>query len=222
MATIIGGSNDGFAGMGLRSWADARGGAGNAYDSNDSSDEEAIWHFYHSGRGTWGIRRAFFEFDTSGISDAPSAATLKIHGYSNNSGDIIAIKSEHATTLSASDFYNGLPSAVRTALDATDGNGAGSLDVSASYTYSVEISTWNLNVYNDIALNAYALADMASLSTFKVCLMNADNDYKDQDGTSVEANGLRWQERGDTQWPYIDYTPAVTVADNATFFGANF
>ena len=221
MATIAGGSNDGYCSMGLGSWVDVRNGAGSGYDSNNGSDDTAVQHFYHSGRGTYGIRRAFFEFNTSGISATPSAATLKIHGYSNNSGDVIAVKSEQGGTLADGDF-NSLDSAILTALGNTDGNGAGALNASASYTYSAEIDTWILGLYNDIALNAYALSDMASLSTFKVCLMNHTNDFLDQDGTSSEINGLRWQERGDTQWPYIDYTPAVTVVDNATFFGANF
>ena len=50
--------------------------------------------------------------------------------------------------------------------------------------------------------------------------MNYDHDYLDIDGGTSVSNGIRWAEGGDTKWPYIDYTPAVT--DNATFFGANF
>ena len=220
MATIAGGSNDGYCSMGLGSWVDVRNGAGSGYDSNNGSDDTAVQHFYHSGRGTYGIRRAFFEFNTSGISATPSAATLKIHGYSNNSGDVIAVKSEQGGTLAAGDF-NSLDSAILTALGNTDGAGTGTLDVNASYTYSIEIDTWNLNVYNDIALTVGARSDMASLDTFKVCLMNYDYDYLDIDGSTTAVNGLRWQERGSPEYPYIDYTPAA-VADNATFFGANF
>ena len=222
MATIPSGSNDGYCGSGLGTWAAVRNNAGSLFDSNNSSDTLAVHHFFSAGRGKYGIRRAFFEFDTSGISDTPVDATLKIHGYYNNSGDVIAVKSIQGATLAAGDF-NSFDSAILTALGNTDGAGTGALDASASYTYSAEIATWNLNVYNDIALNAYALSDMVSLSTFKLCLMNHDNDFLDQDGTSAEVNGLRWQERGGAQLPYIDYTPAVVaVTDNATFFGANF
>jgi hypothetical protein len=224
MATIAGGSNDGYCGTSLGTWANTRNHVGSTVDSNNASDTQAVFHFYHSGRGKWGIRRAFFEFNTLGISDEPSAATLKIYGYSNGSGDVIAVKSEQGGTLAAGDF-NSFASSIVTQFGNTDGNGAGSLSsgiVPLFLTYSAEIDTWSTSGYNDIALNSYALADMVSLDTFKVCLMNYDNDYLDQDGTSTEANGLRWQERGDAQWPYIDYTPAVTAVDNATFFGANF
>ena len=207
MPTIYSETNDGFAGHGLAPWADSRGGAGNAFDSNDASDIEAVWSFYHSGRGTWGIRRAFFEFDTLGITVAPSAATLKIRGVTNGTGDVIAVKSEQGGTLSAADFYSGLPSAARTALDNSDGNGAGTLAGVSGFTYSAEITTWSTSGYNDIALNATALADMASLDTFKVCLMNYDNDYLDQDGTANEQNGLYWTEAVTSLLdPKIDYT----------------
>ena len=220
MATIIGGANDGWCGTVLGTWVNTRDSDGDLYDSNNSSDSQAVYHLFASRRGTWLLKRAFFEFDTSGISVAPSAATLKIHGYSNNSGNIIAVKSTQGATLAAGDF-NSFDLAILLALGNTDGDGAGALDASASYTYSAEIDTWTLGAYNDIALNAYALSHMASLTTFKVCLMNYDFDFLDQDGTGAAANGLRWQERGSPEYPYIDYTPAA-VADNATFFGANY
>ena len=221
MPTIYAEANDGFAGHGLAPWAETRNGAGNTVDSNDQSDVEAVWHFYHSGRGTYGIRRAFFEFDTSDISAAPSEATLKIYGVLANTGDVIAVKSEHGNPLAAGDF-NSLPSAILTALGNTDGNGAGALDASAPYAYSAEIATWNLLAYNDIALNDNALADMASLDTFKVCLMNYDNDFLDQDGTSVEQTGLFWTERATTNFdPKIDYEEPQLYGNDVSGVGKN-
>ena len=222
MATIYSGTNDGMCGMGLRSWADARNGAGNSFDSNDARHGNPVWHFYHSGRGTYGIYRAFFEFDTSGVTIAPSAATLKITGYSRAEGDLIVVKSEQGGTLAAGDF-NSLPSAGLTALGNTDGNGTGTLASVSNFTYSAEITTWSTSGYNDITLNATAIADMVSLDTFKVCLMNHDNDYLDQDGTTQERNGCYFADNsGTSSDPYIDYTPGVAVTDNAILFGTNF
>ena len=65
---------------------------------------------------------------------------------------------------------------------------------------------------------------MASLDTFKICLMNHDHDYLDEDGGTTEANGLFWREAFATSLdPKIDFTlAAISAADNATFFGANF
>ena len=217
MATIYSGTNDGMCGMGLRSWADARNGAGNSFDSNDARHGNPVWQYYHSGRGTYGIYRAFFEFDTSGVTIAPSAATLKVKGHAYGEGDIIAVKSEQGGTLAAGDF-NSLPSAALTALGNTDGSGAGTLASVSNFTYSAEITTWSTSGYNDITLNATAIADMVSLDTFKVCLMNHDNDYLDQDGTTQERNGLYWDDDTTSGYrPYIDYTAGV-VADNAVFF----
>ena len=221
MATVYGGTNDGWCGQGLNSWADARNGAGNSYDSNNSRDQTAVYQFYHSGRGTYQIYRAFFEFDTSGISVAPTSATLKIFGFGYGEGDVIVVKSEHNPTLGAGDF-NSLPSAALTALGNTDGNGAGTLAGVSGFTYSAEKTTWSTSGYNSFLLNNDAKDDMASLDLFKVCLMNHDNDYVDQDGTAIERNGTWWADVGGTSRdPYIDYTAAV-AADNATFFGTNF
>ena len=221
MATIYSGTNDGHCGHGLGAWADVRRGAGNVYDSNDSRHANPVWHFYQSSRGTWGIYRAFFEFDTSGISIAPSAATLKIQGFAYGEGDIVAVKSTQGGTLAAGDF-NSFHGSVLTAFGNTDGNGAGDLSGVSNFTYSAEITTWSASGYNDITLNATAIADMVTLDTFKVCLMNHDNDYKDQDGTTQERNGFYWAEDGGSNRPYIDYTAGVAVTDNSIFFGTNF
>ena len=220
MPIIVGGTNDGWCLNATSGWAAARDHAGSSFDSNNSYDAIAVSHQYFIRRGTYAMKRAFFEFDTSGISVAPSAATLKIQGYLNGTADVIAVKSEHGGTLDAGDF-NSFPSAAVTALGNSDGNGAGTFAGISGLTYSAEIATWSTIAYNDIALNATALADMASLSLFKVCLMNYDHDYLDIDGGAADYTGIRWAENGDTKWPYIDYTEAV-AADNATFFGANF
>jgi hypothetical protein len=223
MPVIVGGTNDGWCQNAVAGWAAARDHAGYSFDSNNSIDITAVSHQYFIRRGTYIMRRAFFEFDTSGISVVPSAATLKIQGVTNATADVIAVRSEQGATLAAGDF-NSFPSAAITALGNSDGNGAGTFAGISGLTYSAEIDTWTVapGTYNDIALNATALADMASLSLFKVCLMHYDRDYLDIDGGAAVSIGIRWAENGDTKWPYIDYTAGVAVTDNATFFGANF
>ena len=224
MPVIVGGTNDGYCASGLGNWSTARTHAGASFDSNNSYDTYAVSSLHFVRRGTYTTRRAFFEFDTSGISVTPSAATLKIQGITNNAADVIAVRSEQGATLAAGDF-DSFESAIIQQFLFTDGNGAGTLAGVADVTYSAEIATWNTSgTYNDIALNAKALADMVTLSLFKVCLMEYDHDYLDIDGggSSVNCIGLRWAENGDTKWPYIDYTAGAAVTDNATFFGANF
>ena len=223
MATIYGETNDGWCGCNAQAFVSARSSAGDLVDSNNAYDIVAIMHQYYSGRGTHAFKRAFFEFDTSGVSIAPSAATLKIFGITNGDGDLIAVKSEQGGTLAAGDF-NSFPAAAVTALGNSDGSGAGTLAGVSSFTYSAEITSWSTAGYNNIALNATALSDMVSLDTFKVCLMNHDRDYLDIVATSNENNGVRWVETlGTIRDPYIDYTPGVVaVTHNATFFGANF
>jgi hypothetical protein len=222
MAIIVGGTNDGWCKSGLGSWSSSRNHAGDSFDSNNSIDVAAVACYYFARRGNYYQIRAFFEFSTSGISVAPSAATLKISGTGSNTADVIVVRSEQGGTLAAGDF-NSLPAAAVTALGNSDGSGAGTFAGISGLTYSAEIATWSTSGYNDIALNATARADMASLSLFKVCLMEYDYDYLDiAGGSPSNRTGLRWAENGDTKWPYIDYTAAVTVTDNATFFGANF
>ena len=65
---------------------------------------------------------------------------------------------------------------------------------------------------------------MASLDTFKICIMEYDYDYLDIAPTSLVLTGWYWADNtGTSADPYIDYTEGVAaVAHNATFFGANF
>ena len=225
MPTVVAGSHDGWAASPLLgTYAGARSHAGDGVGATSSYDIVAVWHYYASRRGKYGIRRAFFDFDTTSITVAPSAATFKVYGMINGSGDIIAVKTNHVTTLVATTFYDAFDHspAAQTALDNSDGSGAGTFAGISGLAYSAAIDTWSTSGYNDIALNATALADMASEDTFNICLMNYDHDYLDVDGTASEQNGMRFYENGDGKWPYIDYTAGTTAADNATFFGANF
>ena len=223
MPAINASTNDGRIQAGLGSWASIRNASSGNADNNNDQDVSGVLAFYSSrGGGSVGLVRSFFEFDTSGISVAPSSATFWLRGYAASSADIIAVRSEHSATLANGDF-DALYGA-STALGNSDGSGAGTLAGVSGLTYSAEISTWNASDYNEISLNSTALADMASLDTFKICVMEYDHDYLDVAVTSILNTGWYWTERGGTsQDPYIDYIAGtVATTDNAVFFGSNF
>ena len=229
MPSIYSSSGDGWAqGAQESTFASGRMHSGAASDNNNVRDTYTVIVESLSGKGggeTHFTRRAFFFFNTSGISIAPSEATLKIKGYNRNNSDVIAVKSTAADPV-VNGSYNDFPTDAVTALGNSDGSGAGTFAGVSGLTYSAELSTWSTSGYNDIELNSTALSDMASLDTFKVCVMDYDYDYLDiapSIGTLVGV-GNYWQNSGGTgNDPYIDYTEGVaSVAHNATFFGASF
>ena len=178
-----------------------------------------------SGRGapSWILKRAFFTFDTSGISEAPSSATLKIYGFAQTSGDVIALKSDYSSG-DGSEAFNDIVNGA-TPLGNSDGSGTGTFASTSVVEYSSEVSTWSTGAYNDITLNSDALSDMASLDTFKVALMDYDYDYLDIEPSSGSQVGVGMyisRYSGTSRDPYIDYTAATAVTYNATFFGTNF
>ena len=178
MPDIYGSTGDGYADSGEQgTWAGSRNSSGVGVDNNEVRDLTATLVYRDSGKGGAEvnvIRRAFMFFDTSGISIAPSEATLKVFGFGSNSLDLIVVKSTAATITEAGSF-NDLAGA-STGLGNTDGAGAGTLAGVSGLTYSAEIATWNAVAYNDIALNSTALSDMASLDDFKICIMSYDYD----------------------------------------------
>jgi len=163
------------------------------------------------------IQRAFFSFDTSGITVTPSAATLKIYGKTAGTADVIAVRSTQGSALTTADF-DALHGA-STALAASDGAGAGTLAGVSGLTYSAEITSWDTSDYNDITLNATALADMASLDTFQVALIDYDRDYLDVAplGSTLVRVGFYLAEdggSGTTKDPKIDFTAGVAGYGN--------
>ena len=170
------------------------------------------------GRGTiWLASRVLMDFDTSGISVAPSAATLKVYGITNNTADIIVLRSFQDLDDIATDWYNAMIDPTTTII----GNAWGTGDVTE---YSNQIATWSTTGYNDIALNSDALSDIVSGSTFNCVLIGYVYDYLDQDLSSAYYRAGFRQDAytGTSSDPYIDYTLAAVAADNAIFFGTNF
>ena len=218
-------TNDGRAGSYFtRSWVDTR-----IQTTSDNSNSVATTEMglcqHVSGRGSivTGINRFFLEFDTSGISVAPTVGNLQVYGaYSRTDSNVILVRSTQSGAVGAADFdalYN-----ASSELAASDGAEGGTLDGISGLKYSSVVTSWTTSTWNTFPLTADALSDMASLSTFTCCIMNHSYDFRDIApplDTTVGA-GFRTANHGAYN-PQIVYTAGTAaVTDNATFFGANF
>ena len=225
MATIYAHTNDGYVvRFNQSSWSDARANtAGTNANSTATIAAFGVSAYRSAARGggyAFHIYRSFFFFDTSGISTDVDSATLKIFGASQAGGDLIAVKSNSdIETLGTADFGS-----IVGWNTTTDGSGGGDNESNVT-KYSSEVSTWSTTGYNDITLNAQALADMRDDDKVYICLLNFDYDLKDIAPTAYTShrNGVYYTDyTGTSRDPYIDYTLAPTTTDNAVFFGTNF
>ena len=173
------------------------------------------------------LNRTFFEFDTSGISVTPASCKFELYGFTQTSADLIAVRSTipaavdgAITTAHFDAIYDS-----STELAASDGSGAGTLAGVSGLAYSAEQATWITTGYNDLTFNATALADMASLDTFKVCVMEYDHDYLDIISLGDSARSGFYQDlySGTSRDPRLNYgAGTAAVTDNSVFFGCNF
>ena len=224
MATIYAHTNDGYVYATNSNFALIRGaGTGSISNSTLTRSPYAIRSDAVAGRGggtTYTLTRTFMYFDTSGISTNVESATLKVYGYSQNSGDIIAVKAtSDISSLATADF-----DAITGWSSTSDGSGGGDNESNVT-KYSDEIATWSTSGYNDITLTSTALANMRDDDTVYICLLNTDYDLRDIEptGYSDNRNGLYYTDyTGTSRDPYIDYTLEPTVSDNSVFFGTNF
>jgi hypothetical protein len=226
MATIYANTNDGYVSrFAQSSWSNARANtAGTASTSTVTRHYTGVSAERTSARGggyAFTIFRSFFYFDTSGISTDVDSATFKVYGYSQGGGDLIAVKSNSDILVLGTADFGSIVGWNTT----TDGSGGGDNESNVT-KYSAEISTWSTSGYNDITLNAQALADMRDDDTVYICLINFDYDLKDiaPTGYTSHRNGVTYTNyTGTSRDPYIDYELAtVPSADNAVFFGCNF
>ena len=224
MATVYAHTNDGYVvRFNQSSWSDARANsAGTSANSTASYYTAGVSATRQAARGggySFHIYRSFFFFDTSGISSNVSEATLKIYGRTFTTGDMIAVKSNSdIETLGTGDFGS-----IVGWNTTTDGSGGGDNESNVT-KYSAEISSWATG-YQDIALNATALANMRDDDKVYICLLNTDYDLRDVEPTGYSDNrcGLYYANyTGTSRDPYIDYTLAPITTDNAVFFGTNF
>tara|TARA_Y100000592_G_C5415372_1_gene290313 strand:- start:155 stop:844 length:690 start_codon:yes stop_codon:yes gene_type:complete len=229
MPNIYANTNDGYVTRFNQStWSDAR-----ANTTGTAVSSTSLGHFTgvradeapaRGGGTTFSIYRSFFYFDTSAILRDVSSATFKVRGYSNGGGDLIAVKStSDIETLGTADFNSMAAGTSGSWQTTTDGSGGGD-NTNYVTAYSAQIELWNTGGYNDIDLNAQALADMRDDDTVYICLLNYDYDLLDIEptGWTSNRNGLFYSEySGTSRDPYITYT-LVPAADNSIFFGANF
>ena len=222
MATVYANTSDGSQTCPLQtSWNDAHDhvGQGNPNTTAGEHSSNGIRYEYVTARGAprYYLCRSFFDFDTSGISSAPSAATFKLKAYSqNNASPGIVAKSGHDPSTTSDDWFSTWNTGQSVTL-----SGWGASDITA---YSSSTAINSVGSYTDFTLNSDALSDMASLSTFKICVLH-NNDYNDVAPTSgIPRTGFYFANATDAaDRPYIDYTAAtVSTTDNATFFGSNF
>ena len=183
------------------------------------------WAF--SGFGVTDVRCLVMSFNTSGISSAPSSATLKIFGKDNkivgdpdshSSAGVLGLK----TTMAATDSI------------ANDDWGRIDLSGAGPTLYTNTLTSWNIvgddTEYNTFTLNATALTDMTNNDTFQIAIFNKYfYDYYDSDppfaypnnhpdGTSVyntHAGAYFGSEAGtDDYKPVLEYNTGVVETDD--------
>tara|TARA_B100000287_G_scaffold286264_1_gene269863 strand:+ start:2491 stop:3255 length:765 start_codon:yes stop_codon:yes gene_type:complete len=184
-----------------------------------------LFGLYSATISTTDLRYTIMSFDTSGISDTPDSATLKVYGYNNS-----------ATGQPSSHSTNGilclktLMAAPGAGIASGDWDGV-ELSGTGPVVYSDTLTSWNVgtSTTNDFTLNATALSDMSSNSQFDILVVhkafydwydnaqpfawtgnspNGDNDF-----TAVA--GMYWSDA--TYQPVLTYTAAAgTPVPNTT------
>ena len=217
MPTIYSDASDGFIyTVSTSNWATVRDATTGTADDNDTRRNFAVRaRKVSGGRGTqWQVWRTFMYFNTTGVTDTLASATINIRGYQYGTADLWVVKSTQGTALDNTDF------------DAITGWSSGADNSSNVTKYcDSEVTTWSTSGYNSITLNAAALSDIVSLNEFCICLIEADYDLPNNEPIpNVDVySGVYFSDYTGTSFdPYIHYTVATAVTDNATFFGANF
>ena len=175
--------------------AGARDATTGTFNGSSSRYASAVRYTALSGlRGnSYTVSRYFIEFDTSGITVAPTDATLSLHGFTNGGADLFVVKANFSDgSIGNGDF------------DSIVGWSSGADNSSNVTKYSSEITTWSTSAFNDITLNSTALSDIGtSGDRFKVCLIQADNDLPNNDGLGVFQQTGFWRTFNTI---HLDYT----------------
>ena len=191
---------------GQTSWANARDATSGTVSLNTTRSTTAISSSYFSGRGggnDYRVYRAFFVFDTSGVTGTVAEAKIGLKGYSANTGSAIAVKStafggDGGTALAAGD------------IDAISGWSAGSSLAGLATVYGSQITSWSSSAFNEFTGSSDLLADIKNNNVVIVCVMNYTQDYLNSAPTSSNQAGTHFAEySGTTSDPYIDYTLAT-------------
>tara|TARA_B100001564_G_scaffold357788_1_gene374846 strand:+ start:646 stop:1338 length:693 start_codon:yes stop_codon:yes gene_type:complete len=137
---------------------------GNSVTANPSTTvDRAISYTASSGRGalTHAMRRVFYYFDTSAVTGTVSSSLLKIRGVTNNSADVIVLKStafggNGSSNLATSDFFS---------------------TIDYSTAYSSEYDSWTATGDNLISLNSTANTDIQNNDAFIFAIVQHTNDF---------------------------------------------
>jgi len=194
------------------SWAAARDiTSGATPDINDNYTAYPIMSARFGSRGggnTYKVVRSFMWFDTSGITGPVGAATIKIRGYNQNTGTIIAVKSTafggDGGTLLAPGDIDAMPGWTTGA--SAEGNVT---KYSSPAIGSGMATTWNTGGYNDLASTSDLRSDMQNNDVVIICLMDYTYDFTNTAHTSNTSKGIGfyWTNySGTSRDPYIDYT----------------
>ena len=180
-----------------------------ATSSSSSSNFTAVHRFGSRGGGnTYRVERSFMWFDTSGITGAVSAATIKIYGSSFNNGSVIAVKS----TAFGGD---GSAALAATDIDNITGYSTGASLAGNATTYGPQIltSSWNTAAYNDFTGTSDLRADMQNNDIVIICFMDYTNDYLNSaPGAkgSYYCGGHYTEYSSTSRDPYIEYTVSAS------------
>jgi hypothetical protein len=201
-------SNDGSIRSSDGSWSSARQAfTGDQASSSDTRAAYAVRAILSS--GTYYVNRTFMAFDTSGISVAPTNATLSIRGYSGAYADVIVVKADAPANLS-----DVLTTAEFDSI--TDYSRASSM--SGIVTDYSGVISWTSSGRNEIVFNAAAIAAMVSETTFRICIVDYTYDYLNVAPTSALGySGMYYTDYSGTFYdPYIDYPAVISVKQDGT------
>ena len=190
---------------------------GSAWDAGDdgasANSTGTTAKFYNAGInaidlsafGAIQIERYLIEFDTSGITVAPSAATFKFYGKGTSAADVIGVQASFA---SAGSIVNG---------------DFDSWNESSPVLYTDELTSWNDDAYNEFTLTSTALAAMASLDEFQMIVLEADNDRtRTSAGSGLSVSSGYYMRNADdaANRPLLSYTAALPTLGSVKLDGA--
>tara|TARA_R110001583_G_scaffold10873_1_gene49836 strand:+ start:699 stop:1415 length:717 start_codon:yes stop_codon:yes gene_type:complete len=193
-------------------FADARDGNGSFTTFVDLSDTDDIISSSLS-RGNQFIFRAFYAFDTSGITSAVASATLdvNINGLFDTDGSgvtgilVKGAKPDLSTNLAAADFVSA---------PGCTASQSGASYASTATAYSSAFTVTGTGALS-ITFNATALSDMVSNSIFNIVIFNHDHDFTNNAPSSGDALN-RFDVDGRTGGTplVLNYTLATGYANN--------
>ena len=202
MPSIFSNSADGTISSGIQSdWESAREAtSGTVSSTTGATEQDAISVYAFAGRGAtqYRVHRSFFFFDTSGISNTVSSATLKLRFGTTREGSANAIVV--ASTAFGGDGGTALADGDFDALD-------------FGTTYTSEINTSNTSTYTSITLNATALSDMQNNDVLIIALINHAYDYNNEppEDANTKVKVTFADQTNTSTDPVIEYTEAAAA-----------